>query len=389
MKIDRQDQEIIDEFKEMPLIKDHRDKDELFQSISSQLHVKENTANKKLQLVPILSGVLVIIMFMIVSPLIFKNIFPADKQGASEKSSLEDSVDSDKNIELARDHLKEDKDIEKKMTTKDVPSYVVQEIDSDSNVIYGAVADDQLQFVIPVTIIVPNTNELNMYYNKIENYLHESEWGTNDYLFKETIFDIDLAKKQVTMKFPKDFSIGEGTAGAYMFGEVLTTMFSPYQIDKIIFNGPVDLGPIGKVTEYPLSEVEKVNYKIYQLSDGQRKFLVPNKQDSETTIEEAISDMKVDEDLFNVYQTIPEDTEISLRSSTNQLFITLDQIEDFKDDESTIIMIEAILMTAKSFNYDIVTFTDSPIDVVGQYQLSKPITVPKAVNPIYILDESD
>lgn len=375
MRTDNHDKRIVEQLKDMPIIEDSTKKDELFQRVSSQIHGKRKKTDKIRRVIPIFGGILAIaILFIIIRPLM-------DQEPVMEERASYDHTD-DHNFKTFVDEDDMDK-VKENAVEDDFSSYVVQEIDDDSAIIYGAVSDEQLQSVIPLSIIVPDTEDINVYYNQIEHYLDESAWGTNDYLFKNTTFDVDISDKQVTMELPNDFSIGEGSAGAYMFGEVLKAMFNPYQIEKVVFNEQVALGPIGEITEYSLYESDKVNYKLYQAPDHQQDFLVPIKQESETTIEEAMIDMKNGQKEFNVFPTMPNDVELSLTSSDDELVVTFEQLHDFENEEQLITMVEAILMTAKNYDYGSVMFIDAPTDVIGPYQLTDPIQVPAAVNPVY------
>jgi hypothetical protein len=94
--------------------------------------------------------------------------------------------------------------------------------------------------------------------------------------------------------------------------------------------------------------------------------------------------MKKAQKPLNIYPTIPEDIQFRLTTLDDQLFITPDNDQVFQDEQRALIMIEAILMTAKSFGYEFVTFNHvSTIDQIGPYQFSEPIEVPEAVNPVF------
>lgn len=47
-------------------------------------------------------------------------------------------------------------------------------------------------------------------------------------------------------------------------------------------------------------------------------------------------------------------------------------------------MVEAILMTAKSFGFDSVKFENMSIQQIGNYDLNNPIKDPNGVNPIVL-----
>lgn len=375
MKINHHDEKIIEHLQKMPEIKDHRSKDELFQRISSQVNQKGSRGNNIRILMPFLGGILAIaIIFIIVRPLIGQNGVLLDEASHhEEKAVMESSANDNDKVEKINDRLVS-------------PSYVVQGINEDSIIVYGAVSDDQLQTVIPISIIFPQTNNVNESYNQIATFLNESEWGVNDYLFADVSFDINVDDKQVIMELPESFSIGEGSANSHIFGQVLATMFEPLGIEEIVFNHEVDLGPIGEVTEFSLQEKSVVNYKSFQAAEHQRRFLVPTILEEGVTIESAVEDLKNSQSEFNIESTVPAELELSFSSEDNELFVTFDHHYEFASEEDIILMVESILMTAKSFNYDTVTFVNTPDDTVGPYNFSSAIPVPKAVNPVYIND---
>lgn len=381
MKIENNDKQLIDQLKQLPKVEDHRDKDALFQYISSNLN--ENKPRKSFKFAPIFSALIVVMLiFMIVPVLINLGISEtslndsADSNSAVEESSLEMYTTEQSDDKAVSDH-------EIQLRDSEIESYVLQNIDEHSTIIYGAVTDDQLQSVIPVTIVIPEIVDLNTHYNQLNHYLEETDWGVNQYLFKDVNFDLDLSKHEVLMEVLDEFSIGDGSANTHIFNEMLTRMFRPYQIERIVFDEEIDLGPFGIISELPIQKQAKESYKVFQADEHQRKFLVPIKTEDDVTIEEAFEDMKNDQESFNIYPSIPEDVQFSLTASDRELIITSDHNQTFEDEQGAIMMIEAILMTSKSFGYERVIFNNFSIDQVGPYQLSKPIAVPEAINPIY------
>lgn len=381
MKIENYDQQLIDKLKQLPKVEDHRDKDALFQQISSNLN--KNKPRKNFKFAPVFSTLIVVLLIFIIVPVLINLGISetslndsADSNSAMEKSGMEMYSTEQSNDKAVSEHDVQLKD-------SGIESYVLQNIDEDSTIIYGAVTDEQLQSVIPVTIVIPEIVDLNTYYNQLNHYLEETDWGVNQYLFKDVHFDLDLSKHEVLMEVPDEFSIGDGSANAHIFNEILTTMFRPYQIDKVVFDEEIDLGSFGNILESPIQKQAKESYKVFQADEHQRKFLVPIKTEDDATIEEAFEEMKKDQDTFNIYSTIPENVSFSLSTSDQQLFITFEDDEIIEDKQAAIIMIEAILMTAKSFGYELVTLNKLPTDHIGPYDLSDSIEVPKAVNPIY------
>lgn len=377
MKLDKNDEQIIKALKQLPKIEDQENKDELFQRISA--HTFEKKQQKHYRFAPILTTLIVTALIITVIPLL-------TDLGLTGKS-LNDSAgnvvqESSQNFDLKMYDDAEVNEAEISVMDHAVENYVLQDID-DLTVIYGAVADDQVQTVIPITIITTGTDNLNTHYNQLDKYLETIEWGVKDDLFEHVHVEIDIDNHKVFMSFSDEFSLGEGSANPAMFVNILTAMFVPYQIEKVVFDKEIDLGPIGNVSELPLQRKEKENYKMFQAGEHRQKFLVPIKTEDDVTIEEAIQDMKNGQPSFNIYPTIPEEAQFSFTSTGEELIISIQYDQILEDIQEATIMIEAILMTAKSFGYEQVTFKDMPVNQIGSYHFSESITVPEAINPIY------
>lgn len=376
MKTNHKDEQLIDTLKQLSQIEDQTDKDELFQRISTQMNNKKQRNHYKFW--PIFSTVVVTLFILVMIPILLN----LDMPETSDNDSTGDAVEESSQYDVAMNV--EQSDVERNIEVHDsqIESYVVQSIDEDSTIIYGAVTDKQLQTVIPLSIIIPKEVDLNTHYNQLDQYLDETGWGVNEYVLNNVQFDLDLASEEVNIQIPEDFSLGEGSSNPSMFEKTLSLMFTPYHIEKVVFNDKIDLGSIGYVSELSLLKPEKQNYKVFQADEHRRKFLVPMKSE-DYTIEEAFEDMKEGEEAFHIYATIPDDVEISLEMSDRELIISLNDDDIFNDEQKATIMIEAILMTAKSFGYEFVTFSDVSVDQVGPYQLSESIPVPEAINPMY------
>lgn len=379
MNAENKDDQLINKLRKLPKIEDDGSKEELFQRISAQM--VERKQQKSYRLAPILSTLVVAILIIAVTPV----FIDLGRNG----STMNDTAENMASSESAENHHVEmystDKSIEEaeiSLYDRDVESYVLQDVDH-MTVIYGAVADEQLQTIIPVTVLTSEDDDLNTQYNLLDEYLETSDWGLNDYLLKHANFEIDPNNDQVLVSFSDQFSIGEGSAYPLMFEKTLAKMFIPYEIEKVIFDEEVDLGAIGKVTELSLHDNKKENYKIFQADEHHRKFLVPLEIDDQVTIEEAILDMKKGDPAYHIQSTIPADVDFSFTKAEEELIITLTNDWVFENEQKATTMIEAILMTAKSFGFERVRFNEMSVDQIGPYQFSESITVPEAINPIF------
>ncbi|WP_249871894.1 hypothetical protein [Oceanobacillus saliphilus] len=385
-------QEIIDRLREMPEMKDETDKQVLYNRISSSVSNKEQvkSRNQKHKLVPVLATIMTAALIFII-PFIMNQREQLDLSTESgtelatnsdeaEYSRMMESSDFEQDIEES-----EEQDInsmnELTITPEgELQSYVIQESNEPYKVVYGALSDPQQQFIIPISFIIDETADLEEYYNNLENYMNREDWITNDYMLKNASFE--LKESVVLVDLENGFDIGEGSANAYIFEKVLVAMFTPYGISKAVFesdsNG-IDLGPYGFVEELPLKREEEEIYKLYN-----NQLLIPLPNTNNLSIGDAITEMKAEEEEFNLGRTIPEDIHFSIDSTGDQLILTLDEESNFGNGQEELTMIEAILMTAKSFEYKFVQFNDLPYNQIGTYDTSEPIQVPEAVNPVDI-----
>ncbi len=389
---DNNEEQIKESLKQMPEVKDNMNKDLLYQRISSEFNdERKPEKNKKLVLIPIFSTVMVLLLLVLIIPSMMNNTM--FRSSSSENSNADKAMDSSGSNESmeAREESSElkqedsasssaESDSGVLMMNTNIQSYVTST--DDKTIIYGALADRQAQYIIPLSLVVPKTDNAGKYYNQLSTYLNEMNWGISDYMFTGTEFQLDKQNGQVHVNLPENFSVISG-AQANMFRGLLTTMFTPYQINKAVFSQQVNLGPIGKVKELSLKS-SKVMYKRYQLSEDRRNFLVQIPVEDSWEINAAFNEMRKAEESDNIYQSVPDYIDFSVETDDKLLRLNFDGKKMVLNNQETITMIEAILMTAKSYGYQEVLFTNYANENIGPYNLSEPIKVPDGVNPIRV-----
>lgn len=289
----------------------------------------------------------------------------------TDDKSNDTEQNSEKNEELAEENGKETSSLE------ELKHYVIKDISDDEIVVYGAVPDQQGQYVIPISFIGSKGMDINEYYNKMEQLIQEAGINDSNYLLKGFNYSIDTNEHQATLDVPSDFSLSSSTE-AYLFEIILGKMFIPLGINQVSFSSDVDLGPIGKVNELQLQTNRKENYKIYD-----NQFLIPIPLNEEISIDNAISDMSISDKDFNLTKTIPDEITFSSETEGSKLVITFENSPEMSN-QALLTMLEAIMLTAKSFGFELVEFDNTSIQQIGDYNLKKPIQVPISVNPIIL-----
>lgn len=324
MKESDDNKKTIEKLKQMPNIQDDTDKDELYKRISSKVHHDQPKWNKKI--VPILGAIMAIAIIFVMLPMVLGNMVEQSSDKSSERSVSNKDMEGD---EESTAHHSEESLLEKDEDDRNFKAmnvtpkgFIVQTLDESSQIIGGTFSDTELEIDIPVAFIVPKSAVMADSESKIVNYINDDKWGFNDYLTDDFSFKIN-----------KDHN----------------------------------------------NEISNSSYMLYNY-----RFLIPIPQEDQTPIDDALNEMKYNRKTYNIYATIPDNIDFSIDSSESKLIINFKVVAGLGDNQETITMIEAILMTAKSYDYEAVDFENLPTDQIGSYNVSTPLKVPEAINPVYL-----
>jgi hypothetical protein len=391
-------QEIVDKLKDMPEVQDARNKEEVYSQISSKLNINHDKTSNKKKFIPVASAAAAAILFITLMPVFFntdtRQTSEEDAMNQASDMEIEESKD-DSAIQYNQESSEQGDSPEKGRAEQEISlmeteneSLVVQDINQNENIYFAGLSDIQEQYVIPIAFITSGERDLQSFYNNMDEYISEWENGTGEYLFENVEFQIDQSNNEIALELQDDFSLAGGSSRANMFENILATMFRPYGTEKVSIQTadgePAELAPFGKINEMPLQQENPSSYKLYEVEDIKTLIQIPN--DAQTGIEEAMMEMKEDEAEFHVYQTVPDDIEFTIEPEDLQLNFRLTNGADLTEDQESLEMIEAILMTAKSYGYEQVSFKNTDMEQIGPYNLTEPVPVPEAVNPIYLDD---
>jgi len=398
--VNKDDKDIIDKLRKLPKVKDRTDKEELYEQIQAKINRTSKTRESKTyqkKMISVFSAILAVVIILIMIPSFVddtmlrtskSNVSDDDKSFETAMDTQEISINAEENsIESSGNHA-DDAESNESVTYDFSNSYIVNNINSSQTIVHGAIVEEQLQYVIPITFITENEADLSTLYNELNNYLVENNLGALNELFKDVTFNIDLEQKQVVLKFPEHYSLGEGSTRANVFSEMLSAMFYPYGIEKVVFQNhtEVDLGALGEVAEMEILDPPRANYKLYRNPELDRAFLTPIMQEQSHPIADALDDMKNADEFYHLSQTIPNEVNFTVESVEKELLIRFTEGAILENNDIYITMIEAILMTAKNYQYESVTFENFNIEQSGPYNLSESLEVPQAINPITITE---
>lgn len=379
------DEYIKKELKNMPKIEDHRTKEEWIERIQPYKYKSRRTRNKSPKMIPILSTALLIGIMILIIPTIIQG--PSSVQEQTSSTEVHHHVDQQRSV----DHHLKSAARNEEITENTKGEYVLYHLHDDEQIVYGGTFDQQAQYIIPLAFVSSADQSLSKLYNELDSYIHEFDLASNIPYFKNATFNIDMDEKKVTMQVSDNYTIGEGSAIQSKFEEMMVRIFYPYGIDQVQVESedgsPVLLGEKGEIESIPVDEPMNENYKIYEDEAHDERFMVPVSQEDKT-FAEAVEDLKNDEQDYSIQHTIPKDIDITVScESEDNCSIVFDDTMAELSEHDLIVAVESILMTAKSYDFNEVTFEGIPNEAIGSYNLSGPITVPLAVNPLYIHEE--
>lgn len=380
---DNDDKQITDSLKKMPAIKSSREKEKLYSQISFKLNEnKSGKSSPKIRFVPAFSIVMVLAILLISVSLLL-NEGNLTTNSTPDEGKMENAVSNNggKPTEKGDYGAAQSNQSNTLMMDKSFQSNVVAPVQDTKSIVHGAVTDEQAQFIIPVTFIVAETGDITKQYNKINDYLKDENWGKSigEYMLADATLKINRSNNTVRVDLPKEYALNSA-AEATMFEETLQSMFGPLQLKKAVFTRTINLGPIGSVKEIKIQRKQPSAYKLYNPAQTNQSFLIPVNLENEVEITTALNQMKQSQQEFPLQRTVPENVHFNIQKKGDLLQLTFSG--NIKQNQKSLTMIEAILMTAKSYGFEVVEFKNTGINNIGSYSLTDPIQVPEGVNPV-------
>ncbi|MGP4070278.1 hypothetical protein [Halobacillus sp. B29] len=380
-----------DELKELlgefPKIEDKQNKENLYRSIEPKLNKRKRRIAP--WITPSMATAAVLLILAIVLPVLLSSLPTNEYSGSAdqEESSTESANESGR--DQAETTEQKPSEIEDSSRNEDTtPSSDNNETESpftlqdrspdiESYVLPGKNGE----VVVPFTVIKPGDQED----KNISSLVNPAEWGLAEDLIKDLTFNIDEERNQAEVIFPDNFSIS-GSAYTSIISESIRWKLYPYEVKNIKLQtesgSPVVLGNLGKIETLPVVEQNRYYYQIYSDQGSERQFLVPIKAERELSIQEALNRMKEKHTSNNVDSAVPNHVTFSSVAVEGSVLTMTVEHESWASDQQLMMMIDAVLATAKNFGFNEVIFDNINHEINSFYNLNEPIPVPTFINPI-------
>ncbi|MGK4040986.1 hypothetical protein AB0Y20_01700 [Heyndrickxia oleronia] len=382
----------------MPKMRDQRSPEEIYRNIKYKVEKKQS--KKKMLMIPsVIIATFAIIVVLISSSFMQSNPNEIAKSTIEpRKESLENKAVTDQdqqNIEHnSQFSFSEKRDVSpdegivsefsaRTIDKKSMSAIYEQDLQQNDMFTYGVFTKDAI--LVPISVEVSKSD-----IDWFTNYLQTAEalpleqWGFASLPNIPGELQYRQNEKKLHITVPKDQVRKVPEYVEQNLTRILQYSFSFLnhikEVDYSDENGdPIQLNNIGLLKSYKVSQLVNVGYFSYLQTNGM-KLLVPSDLEY-SSFNSAIENMKKAPNDF--YQPIIPN-QIHLKATENHdnsLNIEFNKLLDFSQgNEDYQLMLDGILLTAKSFGYKEVLFKDVSPMKWEKFDFSKPIKVPIAPN---------
>lgn len=376
----------------VPKIHDHRSKDDVLQRlIDDGVFDEEETKivkKKKRNWIPITISAAALILFAILIPSFMKELNQTSEV-SEESMKMESTEDTSQMEQESATELAENRTM-MTMDAVNLSTAVYPDEIEGKTIFQLGLASDAADSV-PVTVLIPNERIMEDFgkikptgvdlYNQYAPLFDESSIGFSEY--HPYVGKISEQNQQVVHTLPKNPPYDSGSAGPATYEASLIDTFSYYYDEAITLDetgSPFVFSEVGMPNK-PIQLKNQYNYYRHTQADGS-EYLAPNFRLTFSTIEEAISAMKEEDN--DIYQSViieGVDFKISVEGDIVTVAFT-DQLDLMNyDQQDAMQMIEGILLTAANFNMQ-VQFNNIVQTEWQGFNFSEPLPMPIAANEV-------
>ncbi|AND41283.1 hypothetical protein [Cytobacillus oceanisediminis] len=409
------DEQLQELLRQLPKIKDDRDPRDIYQTIEIKMGKQKN----KTWILPSIAAAAALLLLFILVPNLMSWQESADKQVESkaDQSTSSEQITSENNTFLeakeedseliAQEKGSEEQDqaelsaepeaeaevndeeiSQKTVASESSPTAVYEEDLAGKEVLTYAIPDQAAQNIVPVSVLVdenPARTKFELFEDTMGR-LTEDEWGLEDYYPLKANFTYDQGNKMLTVDVPADHPYSMSSTTELLLEKVLSNIMNNLDIEKINLMTEGEIGiefsHYGYREEFipENSNGNLIYYFLYPNGADSTPFLVPLREQL-NSIKDALTAMKQNRTENNLQASIPEDIDFETEEiQDGKLLIRFNNESEIIDDESTLHAIEAILLTAKDFDFDTVKLENADVDKIGKFDLTEELKVPIAAN---------
>jgi hypothetical protein len=383
------DKQLIELLRQMPKIQDHRDPRDIFKNLS----IKKR--KYPIWVIPSIAAAAALFIAIILFPKLVNQPQNSYDSAGQQKISSVKMADSSSKLQSSLQN-KQDSLMEKKDSSATAQPRLLKAVSlktaiyadevKDGTVLTYWIPDKQAQLLIPVSTIVNEDKQKSWItvFNEEMSALKEKEWGLTDYYPINASLTVDETNNAVKVDVPVNHTYGQGSNNETIFLDILKRDIAANSpVRKIMFytsgKRGIDLGNFGKMETVNINDDIKHAYFFYYTKGDETPFIVPSSEQY-GDISSALSDMEKDRQTNGLKASLPSKYIKEIVIKENTLYVTLNPNLQVKDDSQTLHSFEALLFAAKDFGMEKVYINNSPIKILGPFDLTKEVEVPIAPN---------
>lgn len=359
--------------KELPQLKDSRTKEEIW---ASNFHKRQK--RKAFYLIPAITTVMIAVLFILFQ-LPSKN-----NPSQSTEQDMASSLEGNENMEDFAPFSAQE--IENEFSNKAHDSQVEQHViyaKPSTQIVTIGFLDSNEEYVVPVSFVGNGEEPATTQIHDILKNFNNQQYGFQQNELEDIQINVtgDNNKKIHLKVSEKDVTLIKNNEEP--FKRILQETFRWQNYNEIYLTTNEK-----HKLKMPVKKLLKKAYFIFRPNLNEKAYLVPSHK-TYNTIEEALIAMKTGEESNRLSPAILNQIEIKdIVKEDVKLTIQFQEGSEISNSKSALIMLEAILMTAKEFGFEYVQFEGMNPEKIGYLDLSKPVQVPYSPNPIFIPSSS-
>lgn len=359
---------------QLPPIQDKRSKSKIYEEL--QMKMKERQKPKvafRQRWIPLVTASFAILLFIVMAPHLFNK---GEQVNEMSEEALDVNMFSSENEENSINGF-----------ARGVPEgFGINAIqhESEERMITVPYTDEFGEFIIPFSFVIHDTA------NAIEQMEYYLNAKSKEFLpsNSSTVFQGTTLKEEngeLILSIPEGKFVG-GSAGVTLFLEGVQVILDSlgYEEVKLYTNDQpsIQLDQLGDVSELKNSRQTGGYFRYGEqiLVPGELSYF--NRVDvKDKSFENILHEMEYPQDVGAIESPFPEGVSLEKISvEANEASIELNGGEKIDNNKESQLFIEAMLLTAKQFDIDFVTFSGVKVEQVGPYHLSEPLQTNIAPN---------
>lgn len=371
----------------LPHVVDKQSKEELYEKI--KLNIQQDKKRKPIKvgwILPTVASAAVLFLMFLVAPTLFK-----EEQISIEETGYNEQLQHDMTMEMEINNFY-DKNEEASLANYYRGAANQEEAVAEQLVTIAVTAlYDTGELAVPITLKIEGESLLDRFQQAKDTFIYGNEFGLGAFPSLEIASVREVSPDTVQVDFLVDHQLESLSSAQTVMYSALEETFFALGYNKLTFTTGEEpgvlFGPIGNLFEVDLKH-SNFGYFVYTSTTG-HKFLVRGRSVPQLLAEDYNQSLSFEEQLelmkqaklpAGIHSPFPEFVEVlDTFEAKDQVTVVLND-QMFNSEEEALIMIEAILFTARDFGYTGVKFEGIHNQQVGPYNLERVIEVPRFIN---------